>query len=75
MDALMYFLCLILAILLTWQLGVHAKRLWLGRNVSGVLEFPYYPFVIIITFGSVLYFLVLVVDFLHSLAKVLRNEF
>lgn len=75
MDTIMYFICLILAILLTWQLGVHAKRLWVGGNVSGVLEIPYYPFVILITFGSALFCLVLIFDFLHSLAKVLRHEF
>lgn len=75
MDTLMYFLCLLLAILLTWQLGVHAKRLWLGGNVSGVLEIPYYPFVILLTFGSALFSLVLIGDFLRSLAKVLKHEF
>lgn len=74
-ESVTYFLCLVLSLLLTWQLASHAKRLWLGKNVSGVLEIPYFPVVIINTFGSGLHFFVLLVDFLRSFVKVLRHEF
>ncbi len=69
-DSIVYLVSMILALLLTWQLLEHAKRLKMGNNVTGVLHLPIHPFVIATAIGTLLYFLVLLVDFLKSLEKV-----
>lgn len=73
-ESIVYFISMALASVLTWQLAAHAKRLWLGRNVTGVLHWPIHPFVIAAAVGSLLFSLVLLVDFLNSLDKVRKNE-
>ncbi|MBM4277650.1 MAG: TRAP transporter small permease [Deltaproteobacteria bacterium] len=69
-DSVVYAISLGVACLLTWQLAAQAKRLWSGQNVTGVLHLPIHPFVIAAAFGSLLFCLVLLVDFLNSLEKV-----
>lgn len=58
-----------LSLLMTWQLLVHAKRLYLGHTVTGVLHLPIYPFFIAAAVGTFFYFLVLLVDFFKSLEE------
>lgn len=69
-----YFFSLGLFSLVTWQSAVHANRLFEGHNVSGVLSVPIYPFVIAVAVGSLLFCLVLLADFLKSLAKAVKHE-
>jgi TRAP-type C4-dicarboxylate transport system permease small subunit len=73
-DSIVYFVSMILALLLTWQLFAHAKRLRLGDNVTGVLHLPIHPFVIATAIGTLFYFFVLLVDFFKSLQRVIQNE-
>ena len=69
-ESIVYLISIGLVATLTWQLAAHAKRTWMGNNVSGVLNLPLYPFLIAAAFGSLLYCIVLFVDFLISLDKV-----
>ena len=73
-DSITYFFSLGLFSLVTWQSAVHANRLFEGHNVSGVLSLPIFPFVIAVAVGSLLFCLVLLVDFLRSLAKAVKHE-
>lgn len=73
-DSITYFLSLGLFSLVTWQSAVHANRLFEGHNVSGVLSWPVYPFVIAVAIGSLLFSLVLVVNLFSSLAKAVKRE-
>ena len=73
-DSITYFFSLGLFSLVTWQSAVHANRLFEAHQVSGVLSLPIYPFVIAVAVGSLLFCLVLLVDFLRSLAKAVKHE-
>ncbi len=68
-ESIIYFISTWLALLMTWQLAAHAKRLWLAKNVTGVLHLPIHPFLIAASFGSLLFTLTLFVDFLKYLQK------
>jgi len=72
-ESIVYCVSLGLVSLMTWQLVAHAKRTWIGNNVSGVLNLPLYPFIMASALGSLLFCIVLFVDFLISLGKV-KNE-
>ncbi len=69
-ESVVYFISLAVSSVMTWQLAAQAKRLWLGKNVTGVLHLPIHPFVIAAAFGSLLFCLALFVDFFNSLQKV-----
>lgn len=68
-DSIVYLTSIGLGAVLTWQLLAHAKRTWIGKHVTGVLNLPLYPFLIAAAFGCLLYCIVLLVDFLVSLEK------
>jgi len=69
-ESTVYLISLGITSVMTWQLVAQAKRLWLGKNVTGVLHLPIHPFVIAAAFGSLLFCLALLVDFFNSLEKV-----
>lgn len=73
-DSITYLFSLGLFSLVAWQSAVHAGRLFAGHNVSGVLLWPIYPFVIAVAIGSLLFCLVLLVDLLSSLSKAVKHE-
>lgn len=73
-DSITYLLSLALFSLVTWQSAVYAHRLFEERDVSGILLVPIYPFLIVVALGSFLFCLVLLVNFLSSLAKVVKHE-
>lgn len=73
-DSITYFFSLGLFSLVVWQSAVHAERLYIGHNVSGILSWPIYPFVIAVAIGSLLFCLVLLVNLLSSLAKAVKHE-
>lgn len=72
-DSIVYLISIGLGAVLTWQLLAHAKRTWIGKHVTGVLNLPLYPFLIAAAFGCLLYCIVLLVDFLISLEKVRKK--
>ncbi|MCX7857531.1 MAG: TRAP transporter small permease [Deltaproteobacteria bacterium] len=69
LDCAVYLISMVLSLLMTWQLLVHAKRIYLGHTVTGVLHLPIYPFFIAAAVGTFFYFLVLAIDFLRSLEQ------
>ncbi len=73
-DSITYLFSLALFSIVTWQSAAFAYRLFLERDVSGILLIPAYPFVIVVALGSLLFCLVLLVNFLCSLAKVVKHE-
>jgi TRAP-type transport system small permease protein len=73
LNSIMYLLCIVGFALIAWQSVVYAGRLIEGRNVSGVLSIPMYPFLIVVAIGSVIYCLALAVSFLKNLAKAVKR--
>jgi TRAP-type C4-dicarboxylate transport system permease small subunit len=73
LDAINYSLSLLLFSLVIWQTAMHAKRLWVGHNVSGILSWPIYPFVIFVAFGTLVFSLVLLVNLLGAIAKAVEQ--
>jgi TRAP-type C4-dicarboxylate transport system permease small subunit len=61
---------LILFALLSWRSVIYAGELDSSGQVSMTLQMPYYPFVYGIAFASAAVCLVLLLDLIHSLAKV-----
>ena len=74
LDGVIHLVSFSLFSLVAWQLTEHAHRLWAANNVSGVLSWPVYPFVIAAALGCSLFSLVLLVQFVHALAKLVRHE-
>ncbi len=73
LNSIMYLLCIAGFVLIAWQSLVYAGRLFEGRNISGVLSIPQYPFLIVVAIGSLIYCLALSVSFLKSLAKAVKH--
>jgi len=73
-GSITYLFSLALFCIVTWQSAVFAYRLFLDRDVSGILLIPSYPFVIIVAVGSLFLCLVLLANFLSSLAKAVKHE-
>lgn len=74
LDSIVYLVSSVIFSLVVWQLIEHALRLWSGNVVTGVLSWPIYPFVISAAFGCSLFSLVLLLQFIHALAKLVRHE-
>jgi len=55
--------------ILTWELGLHALRLYRAGNVTGVLELPHWPIVVIMTLGSGVYAVDILLDLWSTLRK------
>lgn len=68
-----YLLCLGGFILITWRSIAQAEFLRAEGTCSGVLYIPNFPFLWVVAFGSALLCLVFVIDFIDSLAGVLRD--
>lgn len=73
-EGVVYFLSFILIGLLTWQLWVYALRLFKSGNVSGVLEIPFWPILLIMVFGSLVYAITLAIDFIQIFWEEIKNE-
>jgi len=73
-ERVTYLLCFILVGILTWQLAVHALRLFKGRNVSGVLEVPFWPILLIMVFGSMIYTIVIAIEFIQTFLGENKDE-
>lgn len=73
-DSITNLASLILFCLVTWQAVLYARRLYLGHNVSGILSWPIYPFVIVAAIGSLAFCLVLLINFLSSIVKGVHGE-
>jgi TRAP-type C4-dicarboxylate transport system permease small subunit len=70
MNAISSFLCLIFFILVAWQSAIYASTIWKRGESSETLRIVYYPFVYVVAFCCLLLALVLLVDFLKSIALI-----
>jgi hypothetical protein len=59
--------------LLAWQSFRFAGELWLNGEVSPTQKIPFFPFVYGVALSCVPVALLLIVDFLKSIAKVVRK--
>jgi len=64
-NAFVYFLSICLFGAVTWRSIIYAICFLQQGRVSGILEFPYYPFAFAVAFGILLLALVLLVQFLN----------
>jgi TRAP-type C4-dicarboxylate transport system permease small subunit len=65
--------CLCLVGLITWQNTLYVKVAFDSGYRTASLNIPYYPFIIVISIGFALYWLVLFVNFLESILKVFHK--
>jgi len=72
-NAFVYFISICLFGTVTWRSVVYAIHFQHQGYVSGILEFPYYPFVLAIALGSLLLALVLLVQFLNFVNQAVRK--
>ena len=72
-DSLITFIGLGFIILLTWQSALQTKTVLRTGHKSGVLGIPHYPFEFLLTIGCLALCLILVVEFLHSLSRLVKR--
>jgi len=72
-SAITCLFCLVFFILLAWQSGVFGTILWLSGEVSPTEKIPFFPFVYGIGLACVPVCLVLLAEFLRSLAQVVKK--
>ena len=72
-DTLALYISMILVVIFIWRSIVYALELHQMNRYTGVLEIPVAPFVLIITSGCILFFIVLLVDLLRNLASGIKN--
>ncbi len=71
-DSLMYLLFLVISVLITWRLFVHAIR-EIGGQLTAVLQVPIYPFVFIAFLGGILLSLVILMHLLQFVIGTLKK--
>jgi len=64
------FLCMIFFILVSWQSAIYASTIWKRGETSETLRIIYHPFVYVVALCCLLLALVLLVDFLKSIARI-----
>jgi len=73
-DSIIYLFSLVLLSIVTWQSAAYAHRIFEEHDISGVLSLPVYPVLMVVTFGSFIFCLTMLVSLLISLAKVGEHE-
>jgi len=59
--------------LISWRCAVYARTSWLSGEYSMSAYTPFYPFIFIVSLGSALLCLVILLDIIKSLAKVVKG--
>jgi TRAP-type C4-dicarboxylate transport system permease small subunit len=73
LDAIAYFFCLFGSALITWQTFVRAGVYIVSRRPTETLSIPFFPFMLVLGLGFFFLAVVSLIDFLRSLAKVVRS--
>jgi len=73
-DSITCLASLVLFCLVIWQTAVHARRLYIGHEVSGILSWPIYPFIIVAAIGILLFCFVLLINLLYAVVKGVHGE-
>jgi tripartite ATP-independent transporter DctM subunit len=68
-----YLLCLAIFGIISWRCVLQAETLRASETASGVLFIPNFPFMWVVALGSVLLFVIFLIDFLDSLDGVIKN--
>jgi TRAP-type C4-dicarboxylate transport system permease small subunit len=68
-DSIVYFLSMGTIFIISWQALLRAQEMKKSGEVSGVMPVPIYLFLYVFALGTLLLFLVIVVDFLKSLVR------
>lgn len=68
-----YFLCLIIFSLVSWRCILQAETLRAGGTASDVLSIPVFPFMWVVSFGSILICLIFLIDVIKSLDGVISK--
>ena len=68
-DSIVYFLSMGTIFIISWQALLQAQEMKKSGEVSGVMPVPIYFFLYVFALGTLLLFLVLVVNFLKSLVR------
>ncbi len=73
LDMVTHFITSILMAVASWQMVVHAKRLFEGHNVTVDLGIPIYIFAYAASVGLLIFALAIFLDFLKSIVKVVET--
>jgi len=73
LDIIMHFFSLVLFVLLSWRVAVFADSYWKAGEVSETLNIIYYPFTYAVALGCAFISLVLLLDFLRTLAQAVKK--
>ncbi|MBN2034925.1 MAG: TRAP transporter small permease [Deltaproteobacteria bacterium] len=72
-DAVTCLLSIGIISLITWQGMVQAKSLFASGHVSGVLNIPHYPFLIVLVVGYAVFNVVLIANFFEHMHEVCKK--
>ena len=72
-DVIVYCLCLGLFTLLVWQSVVQAKSKLASGLVTGTLTIPVWPFYLVVAFGCLIMWLLLLIELLGSLNRLAKK--
>ena len=72
-DSIMFFIGMVLFGVATWQIVKLASRYWELGSVSETLYIIFFPFIYTVALGCALLCLVLLLDFLKSLAQAVKR--
>ena len=72
-DAIMSFIGMVLFGVATWQIVELASRVWEIGLVSATLKISFFPLIYLVALGCAFLCLVLLLDFLKSLAQVVKR--
>jgi TRAP-type C4-dicarboxylate transport system permease small subunit len=74
MSLISSFFCMIFFILVAWQTALYASTIWKRGETSETLRIIYHPFVYVVALCCLLLSLVLLVDFLKSIALIREDK-
>ncbi|MGQ9645600.1 MAG: TRAP transporter small permease [Thermodesulfobacteriota bacterium] len=74
MNLISSFFCTIFFVLVAWQTALYASTIWKRGETSETLRIIYHPFVFIVALCCLLLALVLLVDFLKSVAVLRKGD-
>lgn len=72
-DIIVHFFSMVLFVLLTWRVAVFARSYWSAGEVSETLNIIFYPFTYGVALSCAFIALVLLLDFLKSLAQAVKK--
>ena len=72
-DTIIHFFSLVIFALLSWRVAVFAGSYWKAGEVSETLNIIFYPFTYAVALGCAFICLVLLLDFLRTLAQAVKK--